>query len=160
LPTWNNDPVWSASLKLGSLITIEGNEPWFYEHHGTKANSQNEEDEDAAVSSGYYIIGVQSYSDVSYYIEAKTKIKSHFTFNATDKPLNIKQLYLGTQDKNFLINPKETQYFYFQNWRNEPLKINVDLLQEHVISSRYIDIQLGKMVDTDNDGGRVPRYKS
>lgn len=34
LPTWNNEPAWSASLKVGSVITIEGNEPWFYEHHG------------------------------------------------------------------------------------------------------------------------------
>jgi hypothetical protein len=64
LPTWNNEPVWSASLKLGSVITIEGNEPWFYEHHGPKSSDNNdddeedEEDDNRAISRGYFIIGV------------------------------------------------------------------------------------------------------
>lgn len=59
LPTWNNEPVWTASFKLASLITIEGNEPWFYEHHGPKVNNNDKDEENnRAVSRGYYIIGV------------------------------------------------------------------------------------------------------
>ena len=34
LPTWKNDPIWTISLKSGSEITIEGTEPYFFEHHG------------------------------------------------------------------------------------------------------------------------------
>jgi hypothetical protein len=32
LPTWQNNPVWTISLKVGSVITIEGTEPYFFEH--------------------------------------------------------------------------------------------------------------------------------
>ena len=33
LPTWQNDPAFTATLKVSSIITVEGNEPWFYENH-------------------------------------------------------------------------------------------------------------------------------
>lgn len=37
LPTWGNDPTWTASFKVASSIAIEGTEPYFFEHHGQKA---------------------------------------------------------------------------------------------------------------------------
>ena len=92
LPTWNDNPAWSASFKVGSEITIEGNEPWFYEHHGKKVN---EAESDSFTSRGYFIIGIQSYYDVSYVIEVTTKYKDHFFKNTTDRPIDAKQLFVG-----------------------------------------------------------------
>ena len=111
LPTWNNEPVWSASLKLGSVITIEGNEPYFYEHHSMSPDDENSEN--APVSRGYYLIGIQSYSDVSYIIKVQTTYMNHFSEDPNDRPLNAIQLYSGTQDKDYLLNAAETKYFYF-----------------------------------------------
>lgn len=149
LPTWNNDPAWSASFKVGSVITIEGNEPWFYEHHGKAVNDDT--DTERATSRGYYIIGVQSYYDVSYVIEVTTKFKDHFFENESDKPIDAKQLFVGLQDRDYLLQGSQTKYFYWQNWREEDFKISIDFLKEHFTSSRMVEIAIGKMKDTDGE---------
>ena len=69
LPTWQNDPAFTAAVKAASVISIEGNEPWFYEHHGQQLTDEK------AVSRGYFYIGVQSYKNMSYSIEVATQVR-------------------------------------------------------------------------------------
>jgi hypothetical protein len=86
-----------VSLKVGSEITIEGNEPWFTEHH-SKANSS------ASTSKGYFLIGVQSYSNVSFSIKASTHMHNGSKEDGTTSAhLEYEQLYLGPQDEDVLL---------------------------------------------------------
>jgi hypothetical protein len=121
LPVWNNDPAFTATLKVASVITVEGNEPWFYEHHGKDST---------AVSRGYYYIGVQSYSNVSFTIEMTTsqKLSDNGKSVLFDTPLDLKQLYLGNQERDFYIKSDSTLLFYFKNWREESIKFNFEIL--------------------------------
>ncbi len=40
LPTWQNKPVWTASLKSGAAITIEGTEEWFREYYNKQRDKR------------------------------------------------------------------------------------------------------------------------
>ena len=99
LPTWQNKPTWTASLKYGSIITIEGAEPYFFEKHGKKANMHGTSAEIKPTSKGYYYIGVQSYEEVDYTISVTTKphnASREDGKNSTDEQfLDIDTLYLG-----------------------------------------------------------------
>lgn len=138
LPTWQNNPAWTASLKAGSEITIEGDEPWFAEHHA-KANRS------ASTSKGYFLIGVHSYSDVTFSIAASTRVHDSVAEDGTaSASLQYEQLFLGPQDKDVLLQPNETRYFIFQNWRDESIEIQ---LQHH---NEYLSAG-NETVTTSND---------
>jgi hypothetical protein len=88
---------------------------------------------------------------VSYVLEVTTKLKDHFYVNETDKPIDAKQLFVGRQDKDYLLERSETKYFYWQNWREEDFKITIDFLKEHFTSSKMVEIMIGKMKDSENE---------
>jgi len=69
LPTWTNDPIWKVSIKYASQITVEGTEPYFSQHDQRKKNDKNE-GLLPEKSSGYYIIGLHSFTDCSFSIKA------------------------------------------------------------------------------------------
>lgn len=99
LPTWQNHPAWSASLKIGSDIIIEGDEPWFGE-------SQE------ATSRGYFLIGVHSYASATFAITATTVTHNSLREDGTNATsLEIEQLYLGVQETDAIVAPNETRYF-------------------------------------------------
>lgn len=117
-------------------------------------------------SKGYYIIGVHSYSDISFTIEVETVNRVNTSETSTaEQPLNVKHLYVGSQDWDTYLKAGETKYFYFQNWREETLAFSFQYLNRHYLTSRNIDMALGQ-VNFDNDEDdienerRVPKYKS
>lgn len=59
LPTWENSPDWTVSLKRSSIITIEGDEPLF-------------EERNISSSSGIYYIAVHSYDELDFSIKIRT----------------------------------------------------------------------------------------
>ena len=118
-------------------------------------------------SKGYYIIGVHSYSDTSYTIEASTvhRVDDDAETSSQDQPLNVKHLYVGAQDWDTYLKAGETKYFYFQNWREEDLVFSFQYLNRHYLTHRNIEMTVGQ-VNFDNDEDdvenerRVPKYKS
>jgi len=106
-------------MQSSSTITIEGDESWFEDHPITDEKGQLEPH-----SKGYFIIGVHSYTNVHYTIEATTKIRE---FDATieSEPLNLRQLFLGSQQWSTYLMAGETEYYYFQNWREESLEFSL-----------------------------------
>ena len=99
-------------------------------------------------SKGYYIIGVHSYSDITFTIGASsvTRVLNTSTTNSSssqEQPINIKHLYVGSQDWDTYLKAGETKYFYFQNWREETLAFSFQFLNRHFLTNRNIDMTLG-----------------
>jgi hypothetical protein len=96
-------------------------------------------------SKGYYIIGVHSYSDITFTIEASTVQRALSTTDPSsqEQPLNVKHLYVGSQDWDTYLKAGETKYFYFQNWREETLAFSFQYLNRHFLTNRNIDMTLG-----------------
>lgn len=133
LPTWNNKPAWSASLKTSSIIRIEGAEPYFFEHHGMKSK-QDESSELKPESKGYYYIGIQSEEAVRYTINVYTKPHNSLEEDGVASPqpvMDFDHVYLGAQDHDIFLQANQTKYFYFQNWMDETLKFSLDILNSH-----------------------------
>lgn len=72
LPKWSTNPTWAISIKYGSQITIEGTEPYFSRHDksGKFKKPVNKGVPSVDVSAGYYIIGLHSFEDCTFSIEA------------------------------------------------------------------------------------------
>lgn len=68
LPTWQNKPPWTVSLRVGNTIIVEGTEPYFFEHHGKVNDTNGKASKIDAKSSGYYYIAIHSYEALSYTI--------------------------------------------------------------------------------------------
>jgi hypothetical protein len=163
LPTWQSDTAaWTASLKSGSIITIEGSEPYFFEHNGQLANKTGTAAELKATSIGYYYIAVQSYEEVSYTIQVDTVDHDgweEFGTNST-KFFDIDEVFLGPQDSDFFINAGMTKYFYFKNWREEDIQFSVKFLNRHYTSDDYLQVAVGAAQKNDKMVSRAPEYES
>jgi len=65
---------------------------------------------------------------VSFSIEARIEQRATGRLNddgEEEAPLDIQQLYLGSQERDIFLMPAATKYFYFQNWRGEELRFTL-----------------------------------
>ena len=59
-------------MKASSITTIDGNEPYFFEHNGHLANETGAKSEIDPTSVGIYYIAIHSYDQITYSIKVDT----------------------------------------------------------------------------------------